>query len=109
MNKKTAIEYTRKRKDEVNMNEEYKKETKIIEKNEQEKELIRMIIKTREELKCNNQNFESATEGLIDYYVYQIKANQSKLDYLIKLAKLNGIEVDMITDKQYSNFYDEAI
>ena len=47
MNKKTAIEYTRKRKDEVNMNEEYKKETKIIEKNEQEKEveLIRMIIK----------------------------------------------------------------
>ena len=60
-------------------------------------------------LKCNNQNFESATEGLIDYYVYQIKANQSKLDYLIKLAKLNGIEVDMITDKQYSNFYDEAI
>ena len=93
------------------MNEEYKKETKIIEKNEQEKEveLIRMIIKTREELKCNNQNLESATEGLIDYYVYQIKANQSKLDYLIKLAKLNGIEVDMITDKQYSNFYDEAI
>ena len=111
MNKKTAIEYTRKRKDEVNMNEEYKKETKIIEKNEQEKEVefIRMIIKTREELKCNNQNFESATEGLIDYYVYQIKANQSKLDYLIKLAKLKGIEVDMITDKQYSNFYDEAI
>ena len=30
MNKKTAIEYTRKRKDEVNMNEEYKKENKII-------------------------------------------------------------------------------
>ena len=75
------------------MNEEYKKETKIIEKNEQEKEveLIRMIIKTREELKCNNQNFESATEGLIDYYVYQIKANQSKLDYLIKLAKKKGV------------------
>ena len=49
MNKKTAIEYTRNRKDDVNMNEEYKKETKIIEKNEQEKEveLIRMIIKTR--------------------------------------------------------------
>ena len=42
------------------MNEEYKKETKIIEKNEQEKEieLIKMIIKTREELKCNNQNFD---------------------------------------------------
>ena len=27
MNKKTAIEYTRKRKDEVNMNEEYKRKT----------------------------------------------------------------------------------
>ena len=92
-------------------NEFYVKEGKIIEKSEIEKEieLIRTIIKTREELKAANNNFEFAKEDLVDYYTYQIKANQSKLDYLIKLAKLNGIEVDMITDKQYSNFYDEAI
>ena len=41
-------------------------------------------------------------EGLIDYYTYQIKANQAKLDYLIKLAKARGIKVDMINDKKYS-------
>ena len=40
-------------------------------------------------------------DELVDYYVYQIKANQAKLDYLIKLAKIKGIEVDMINDIKY--------
>ena len=75
------------------MYEEYRRERKIIEKNEQEKqiELIQTIIKTREELECNNKNFELAKDELVDYYAYQIKANQSKLDYLIKLAKKKGV------------------
>ncbi len=91
------------------MQEEYKKEIKIIDKNEQEQEieLIKTIIKTREELKCDNKNFEHATDGLVDYYAYQIKANQAKLDYLIKLAKLKGLEVDMITDKKYTFLYED--
>ena len=86
------------------MQEEYVRETKLIEKTEIEKEieLIRTIIKTREELKCNNMNFEYAKGDLVDYYTYQIKANQAKLDYLIKLAKARGIKVDMINDKKYS-------
>lgn len=86
------------------MQEEYIKETKIIEKTEIEKEieLIRTIIKTREELKSNNMNFEYAKGDLVDYYSYQIKANQSKLDYLIKLAKARGIQVDMINEKKFS-------
>ena len=86
------------------MQEEYVKETKLIEKTEIEKEieLIRTIIKTREELKSNNMNFEYAKGDLVDYYTYQIKANQAKLDYLIKLAKSRGIKVDMINDKKYS-------
>lgn len=86
------------------MQEEYRREEKIVEKTETEKEieLIRSIIKTREELKSNNKNFEYAKEELIDYYTYQIKANQAKLDYLIKLAKLKGIEVDMINNKKYT-------
>ncbi len=58
-------------------------------------------------LKCDNKNFESAKEELIDYYAYQIKANQAKLDYLIKLAKIKGIEVDMITDKKYTFDYED--
>ena len=42
-------------------------------------ELIKNIIKTREELKNNNKNFEFAELDLVDYYIYQIKANQAKL------------------------------
>lgn len=86
------------------MQEEYQKETKIIERTEIEKEieLIRTIIKTREELKRDNRNFEYAKDDLVDYYTYQIKANQAKLDYLIKLAKAQGIQVDMINDKKFT-------
>lgn len=82
------------------MIEEYRKEEKIIEKTEIEKEieLVKSIIKTREELKNANKNFEYAEDDLVDYYTYQIKANQAKLNYLIKLAKTKGIVVDMIND-----------
>ena len=91
-------------------NEIYLKEENIVEKTEIEKEqdLIRMIIKTREELKIANRNFEYAQDDLIDYYTYQIKANQSKLDYLIKLAKTKGIEVDMINQIKFSVCDEEA-
>lgn len=91
------------------MEEEYVKETKIVEKTELEKEiqLIRTIIKTREELKNNNVNFEYAQGDLVDYYIYQIKANQAKLDYLIKLAKSKGIQVDMINDKMFASLDNE--
>ena len=90
-------------------NEYYVKEEKIVEKTEIEKEieLIRTIIKTREELKAANRNFEYAQDGLVDYYTYQIKANQAKLDYLIGLAKQKGLEVDMINDIKYT-LWDEG-
>jgi len=82
---------------------EYIREEKIIEKTEMEKEieLIRTIIKTREELKTANKNFEYAEGELVDYYTYQIKANQAKLNYLIKIAKTKGIAVDMINDIKF--------
>lgn len=85
-------------------NEFYIREGKIVEKSEIEKEieLIRSIINTREELKNANSNFEFAKEDLVDYYTYQIKANQAKLNYLIKIAKSKGIEVDMINDIKFS-------
>ena len=93
------------------MQEEYINEKRIIDKTELEKEveLIKAIIKTREELKNDNKNFEYAKDELIDYYAYQIKANQAKLDYLIKLAKLKGIEVDIINNRKYSFMGEEAI
>ena len=37
-------------------------------------------------------NFEYSEDELIDFYTYQIKATQSKLDYLTKLAKSQNLE-----------------
>ncbi len=90
------------------MQNEYVREEKIIEKTELDKEieLIRSIIKTREELKMDNKNFEYAQDDLVDYYSYQIKANQAKLDYLIKMAKAKGIQVDMINDIKFTFWED---
>ncbi len=85
-------------------NEFYIKEGRIIERTEMEKEheLIKTIIKTREDLKAANHNFDYAQDDLIDYYTYQIKANQAKLDYLIKIAKASGIELDMISEMKFA-------
>lgn len=91
------------------MQVEYIKEKNIEEKTQIDKEieLIKTIIKTREELKMNNKNFEFAQDELVDYYTYQIKANQAKLNYLIKIAKKKGIQVDMIDDKKFTFWNDE--
>ena len=50
-------------------------------------DLITCIIKTREDLITANNNYEFADGDLIDYYLYQIKATQSKYNYLLKKAK----------------------
>ena len=86
------------------MDYRYIQEKLLIDKSEDEKniDLIKNIIKTREELKNANNNFEFASGDLIDFYSYQIKANQSMLDYLMKLAKEKGLQVDMINDIKYS-------
>lgn len=61
-------------------------------------ELIKSVIKTKTELDTANKNFEAAEEELIDYYLYQIKANKAKLSYLIKEAKKQGFELDMLNE-----------
>ena len=80
--------------------EEFVKENKIEDKSEDEKnlELIVSIIKTKNDLDLAHKNFEFAEEGLIDYYSYQINANQTKLDYLMKKAQKKGIVLDMINE-----------
>ena len=75
-------------------NENYVKEQKILETTE---------------LEANNRNFEYAQDDLVDYYTYQIKANQAKLNHLIKLAKAKGIEVDMVNDLRFSICDEEAV
>ena len=75
------------------MQEEYLLEKMVKGKTDREKEieLIQTIMETKEMLKIAISNFEYGEDDLIDYYTYQIKANQAKLDYLIKIAKRKGI------------------
>ncbi len=89
--------------------DDYKKETKIIEKSNQEKEieLVLSIVKAKKELEVANLNFEYAQDDLIDYYTYQIKATRAKFDYLVKKAKEKGLALDMI--EQIDIRYNKAI
>ncbi len=81
------------------MEEKYLRDKVILEITEEDekKEILRNIINTKAALTNANRNFEFAnTNDLIDYYIYKIKAMQSHLDSLIKLAKEKGIEVNKI-------------
>lgn len=83
------------------MQEQYVKESLIVDSSECEKEeeIIKNIVKTKRDLEVARTNFEYAKNSdLLDYYIYQIKANQSKIDYLIKLAKTKGIIVSLINE-----------
>lgn len=82
------------------MHEDFQKEELVTDKTEEEKkiELIMSVLKTKRELDLANKNFETAEAGLVDYYVYQIKASKSKLDFLVNKAKQKGISVDMIEE-----------
>ena len=88
------------------MQEEYLIEKMVKGKTDKEKEveLMKTIIATKEILKNARCNFEYAEDDMIDYYTYQIKANQSKLDYLIKIAKRQGIELSRIDELKYRLF-----
>lgn len=80
--------------------EKYIKEDKFFIKKDKDfnNDLIRSIIKTREDLENANRNFEFAEGELIDYYLYQIKATQSKYNYLLKKAKKDGLFVSMLDE-----------
>ena len=80
--------------------EGYLREDVITDKTEEEKkiELIMSVLKTKKELELATKNFETAEEGLIDYYIYEIKANKSKLDFLVNKARNRGISLDMIEE-----------
>ena len=80
--------------------ENYMQDEKVYEKSEKERdlELIRSVIKAKIDLDIASKNFEYAEGDLIDYYTYQIKANQSKLDYLLKKVKDKSLVLDMINE-----------
>ena len=71
------------------MYEEFVKEFNLKDKTREELNtiLVQSIIKTNKDFQSARNNYEFAEGELIDYYLYQIKANQSKLNYLIKKSK----------------------
>ena len=93
------------------MQEEYIKEKKIVDKSKEEmnKMLIQSIINTSNNIKIAQKNYEFAEGDLIDYYLYSIKANQSKLNYLIKTSKKNGLELSRIEKIQIMNLEENQV
>jgi len=93
------------------MQEEYIKEKKIVDKSKEEmnKILIKSIINTSNNIEMARKNYEFAEEELIDYYLYEIKANQAKLNYLIKKSKLNGIELSRIEKFKLTNLEENQV
>ena len=71
---------------------------KLMRKNKIDTELVECIIKAKSELNAASKNFEQAEGELIHYYLYQIKAQKVKLDYLIKEVKKKGFSLDMINE-----------
>lgn len=81
----------------------------VNEDEEKDIELIRGVIKTKLNLEVARKNYEYAEENLIDYYAYQIKAQQAKLDYLIKKIKNKQLVLDMINEIKIRLEEDEAM
>ncbi len=93
------------------MQEQYEKEFNLPERTDKDFDiqLVKSIIATKQELENANKNFEFAEDGLVDYYLYQIKANQAKLNYLIGKAKKYGVVVDRISQINIKNMDSEVI
>ncbi len=73
-------------------------EIKINNEKELNKMILQNISKTKKELTRIQNNYEFAEAELIDYYLYQMKAVQAKLDYLIKKSKNNDLEITELTE-----------
>ena len=76
------------------MRSEFIKEFKLLDKNEFEKneDLIRNIDEIKNNLLNMHNNMQYAEKELIDYYSYQIKAEEAKYNYLIKQAKSRNLK-----------------
>ncbi len=79
------------------MHSQYEKENIIEDKTEEQKraELMQTILHTKKVINEANMNYEFAEGKLIDYFLYTMKAEQAKLDYLISKAKSIGVCVDL--------------
>ena len=77
--------------------ETYIKESKIIDKTDEEKslDLVKSLIKTKMDLELASKNFEFADGELVDYY--------AKINYLLKKIKRRGLIIDNIQERDIRN------
>lgn len=75
------------------MQENFVKETKIVEKTQKDKDedLLDSIKNSKTNLSNMYNNLNLAEGELVDYYIYRIKAEEAKYDYLLKKMK-KGIQ-----------------
>lgn len=71
------------------MREEFVRETKICDKSEEEHKeaLFSELENSRKRLMAFYENMNFAKDNLVDYYTYQIKAEEAKYGYLLKRIK----------------------
>ena len=73
------------------MYSEFVKEFQILDKTDEEKdfELLKNIQNVKNTLSNMYKNLQFADSDLIDYYTYQIKAEEAKYSYLLKQKNCN--------------------
>lgn len=87
------------------MHSQYEKENVIEDKSEEQKnqELMHTILQTKKTINEANINYQYAEGKLIDYFLYTMKAEQAKLDYLIGKAKSKGLSLDIAQSLNLKN------
>lgn len=87
------------------MHSQYEKESIIEDKSEEQKkqELMYTILQTKKSINEANINYQYAEGKLIDYFLYTMKAEQAKLDYLIGKAKSKGLSLDIAESLNIKN------
>lgn len=73
------------------MEKKFVKESKIVEQSQKDKveELLKSIKNSKNNLLNMYNNLNLAEGELVDYYIYRIKAEEAKYDYLLKKMKEN--------------------
>lgn len=76
------------------MHSEFIKETKMPEITEEQsdRELLSNIERVKNNLRAIYNNLKYAESELVDYYAYEIKAEQAKYGYLLKQAKKRDLK-----------------
>lgn len=61
----------------------------------EKEEFMQELLRARAELSAARNNYNFAKEpALLDYYIYEIKAAETRLNYYLKLAKQNEFSND---------------